>query len=107
MRNGPAGPGRGKSEAEPDLLLKKRTFGQIEPLSPFRFHHVPRVVLSRQLIVLGIVGVLAVISAWIAISYPLRPALAFFFALIGGVAVLAEPFLGVLAYYLRAFMRPQ
>ena len=90
-----------------DLILEKRSFGQVEPLSPFRFHHVPRVIVSRQLVVLGCVSLLAVVSAWIAMNYPLRPALAFFVAMLGGVAVLAEPFLGVLGYYLMAFMRPQ
>ena len=97
----------GGGEADPDLLLEKRGFGKVEPLSPFRFHHVPRVFVSRQLVLLAVVSGLAVISAWIAMTYPLRPALAFFVALLGGIAVLAEPFLGVLAYYLMAFMRPQ
>ena len=50
---------------------------------------------------------LAVVTAWIAISYPLRPALALFASLLGGIAILTDPFLGVLGYYLMAFMRPQ
>jgi probable O-glycosylation ligase (exosortase A-associated) len=50
---------------------------------------------------------LALVSAQIALNLPLRPALAVFVALLGGVGILVEPFLGILAYYVLAFMRPQ
>ena len=40
-------------------------------------------------------------------NYPPRPAIALFMALVGGVGVFLHPFLGVLAYYTLAFMRPQ
>jgi probable O-glycosylation ligase (exosortase A-associated) len=49
----------------------------------------------------------ALFSAWLAMTFPPRPAAAMFLALVGGALVLFNPFLGVLAYYTLAFMRPQ
>lgn len=93
--------------ADPSLLLKPRKFGDIEPLSPFRFRSVPEIVLHRQIVVLMFACVLAVVSVYLAMNYEPKPALALFFSVLGGVAVFFNPFLGVLAYYTFAFMRPQ
>jgi probable O-glycosylation ligase (exosortase A-associated) len=90
-----------------DVLLRRRRVGEVEPDSPWRFHRVPDVLANHQAIVLPVVCFLGVISAGIALTFSLRPAVAFFTALVGGVGVLMEPFLGVLAYYVLAFMRPQ
>ncbi len=95
------------AEHETDVLLKPRRFGEIEPTTRFRFTSVPQVVVHRQLAVVSFACTLAVVSSWIAMSFEPRPAIAFFFALVGGVGVFLEPFLGVVAYYTLAFMRPQ
>jgi probable O-glycosylation ligase (exosortase A-associated) len=65
------------------------------------------VFVDRQTIVLVIGCCLAVVSAHIALSYPPRSALAIFMALLGGILILVEPFVGVLAYNLLAYLRPQ
>jgi len=49
---------------------------------------------------------LAVVSAWLALTYPARVAVAMFAAMIAGLAILLEPALGLLAYFNLAFMRP-
>ncbi len=103
---GPSSAGR-RSATEADWLLERRRFGQIEPLSPFRFHRVPRVIISRTLVVPAAAAGLAVVSAWLALNYDLRPALAIFASMLGGIVVLAEPYIGVVGYYFMAFIRPQ
>lgn len=92
---------------ESDILLRPRRFGEIEPISSFRFTSVPDVVIHRQMLLVVFACGLALASAWIAMNYEPRPAIALFFALVGGVCVFLHPFLGVLAYYTLAFMRPQ
>jgi probable O-glycosylation ligase (exosortase A-associated) len=61
----------------------------------------------RQTIAVVIACSLAVVSAHIALNYPPRPALAIFCALLGGIVILVEPFVGVVAYNLLGFLRPQ
>ena len=62
---------------------------------------------NRQTIAVVIACSLAFVSAYIALNYPPRPALAIFCAVLGGIVILVEPFVGVLAYNLLAFLRPQ
>ncbi len=93
--------------SDPEVLLKPPRFGEIEPISRWRFHSVPDVVIGRRTVVVILACLLAFASAWIAMSYPPRPALALFVAMIGAVAIFVDPFLGVLAYVTLAFMRPQ
>lgn len=50
---------------------------------------------------------LALASAWMAMNYPPRVAMALFLSMVGGILIFFQPFLGVLAYYTLAFMRPQ
>ncbi len=82
-------------------------FGEIEPLTSWRFRNVPRIAPGLPILLLAIACCLALVSSWIAMNYEPRPAVAFFLALLGGVGVLLNPFLGVLAYYVLAFVRPQ
>jgi probable O-glycosylation ligase (exosortase A-associated) len=59
-------------------------------------------------IVIGILALgLSTASAYIALEFPLRVALALFVCLLGGVAVILEPFVGIMAYFVLAFFRPQ
>ncbi|MEZ5065338.1 MAG: O-antigen ligase family protein [bacterium] len=95
------------STPDPEILLERRRFGEVSPESPWRFHELPQVVFSRRLFALLLICGLALVSAHLAINYPPRLALVLFLGVVGGVAVLFEPFLGVLAYYLLAFLRPQ
>lgn len=95
------------SRRDPGVLLEERRFGEVAPDSRWRFHDVPQVVFSRRFVALILVCGLAVISAWLALNHPPRLALALFLGMVGGVAVLFEPFFGVLAYAMLAFLRPQ
>jgi probable O-glycosylation ligase (exosortase A-associated) len=95
------------SRKDPDVLLEQRRFGEVVPDSRWRFHDVPQVVFSHRTAALLLVCVLALVSAWLAINHPPRLALALFLGMVGGVAVLFEPFFGVLAYAMLAFLRPQ
>ena len=74
---------------------------------PWRIGDARELSLPRGFYVVLSTCVVALLSAWIAMNYPPRTAMALFFSLVGGVLILFQPFLGVLAYYTLAFMRPQ
>jgi putative inorganic carbon (HCO3(-)) transporter len=105
--NPPDNQSENRGAADPNVLLERRHIGAIEPLSPWRFHNVPDSVLTHRLIVPLIVSGMAVLSTVFAFAVRPKQAFALFFALVGSVIVLIEPFFGILAYYLLAFMRPQ
>ncbi len=75
--------------------------------NPWRLRELPRVALSHGLVIGTFALGLAAASAYIALNYPLREALALFACLLGGVAVILEPFVGIMAYFVLAFFRPQ
>jgi probable O-glycosylation ligase (exosortase A-associated) len=78
-----------------------------EPPPSWRFRRVPHIGVSLPVALVAAACLLAIISSWIVLNHEPRPAAALCLALIGGVAILLNPFLGVLAYYILAFMRPQ
>jgi probable O-glycosylation ligase (exosortase A-associated) len=78
-----------------------------EPSSRWTFREVPDATPPRTIVVVIVTCAIALFSAWLAMTFPPRPAAAMFLALVGGALILFNPFLGVLAYYTLAFMRPQ
>jgi len=75
--------------------------------SSWRFQTVREISFPQSFWIVVATSVLALVSAWISMNYAPRPAIALFGSLIGGVLIFIHPFLGVLAYYTLAFMRPQ
>ncbi|HMB71121.1 MAG TPA: O-antigen ligase family protein [bacterium] len=73
----------------------------------WRFQTLPRFTPTQPLF-FAVVGTgMAVISAHIVVNYPPREAVALFTALLGGVLVFLRPFVGIMAYFVLAFLRPQ
>jgi probable O-glycosylation ligase (exosortase A-associated) len=63
--------------------------------------------IERRFAVLALFSFLACVSSWLVQTNPPRVAVALFAGIALGTAILFEPFLGILAYYNLAFMRPQ
>lgn len=76
-------------------------------MTPKLLHRMTGALVGRQTIAIAIACCLALVSAGIALSYQPRPALAIFCALLGGILILVEPFVGILAYNLLSYLRPQ
>ena len=86
---------------------ERRRFGEIEPESPWRFHEVPRIFLHHRHVALIGLCALGLVAGWLAVNHSPRMAVALFCAVVGGVAIVFAPFLGVLAYFNLTLMRPQ
>jgi len=94
-------------EEVPSLKSDKRSSeGGYRPLR-WRIQDAREVSLPRHFFVVLFICALALASAWIAMNFPPRVAMALFLSLVGGFLIFFEPFWGVLAYYTLAFMRPQ
>ena len=95
---------------DPENPYPSATIGGVEPIQSeggWQFHNVPHVLIRREIYIILLACFLAVVSSRIAMGYQIRPAIAIFFALVGGIGVLMEPYLGLIGYYVLAFMRPQ
>jgi len=103
----PPPPAAAPREESPPPRPRGGSFDEVGPATRWRLKNVPNVTPSLAILVTAFGCCLALVSSWIARSYAPRPAVALFFALIGGVLVFMNPFVGVLAYYTLAFMRPQ
>ncbi|GJM44308.1 MAG: hypothetical protein DHS20C21_11500 [Gemmatimonadota bacterium] len=73
----------------------------------WRFQTLPKLAPSQQLFFLVLAAGMAVITAHIALNNSPRVAVALFAALLGGVVIFLRPFVGILAYFVLAFLRPQ
>lgn len=92
---------------DPEILLERPRFGDVRPDTRWRMHEVPQLVFSKPLIVIALMCVLGLVAAWLAVNLEPRVAFVMFLAMLGGAAILFDPFFGVLAYYMLAFLRPQ
>ncbi|MGH2570702.1 MAG: O-antigen ligase family protein, partial [bacterium] len=66
-----------------------------------------RLVFSRRAAAMALLVALGLASAHLAVEYRALVALVLFLGMLGGIGVVAWPFLGVLAYVNLALMRPQ
>jgi probable O-glycosylation ligase (exosortase A-associated) len=75
--------------------------------NPWRFREIAPLEVRPSAIVLIAACATAIVTAQIVLQYPPRVALVLAMCLIGGATVLLQPFLGILAYVVLAFLRPQ
>lgn len=73
----------------------------------FRLSGLPRIFLGQKLVLVILGSILAAATAHIVLTFEPREAAALFLGLVGGIAVLVNPFLGIAAYFVLAFFRPQ
>ncbi|MBZ0270362.1 putative O-glycosylation ligase, exosortase A system-associated [bacterium] len=73
----------------------------------FRLSGLPRIFLGQKLVLMVLGSIIAAASAHIVLTFAPREAAALFLALVGGIAVLVNPYLGIAAYFVLAFLRPQ
>lgn len=100
----PADGSRGSAAARPG---SRERFGSVEPLGSWRARLIVRKLLSVPLVVLGGAAALAAFAAHLALTRHPRVALAAFFSMAGGLAILLEPAIGILIYHGLAYWRPQ
>jgi probable O-glycosylation ligase (exosortase A-associated) len=82
-------------------------FGSVGSLDRWQARPVVRRILSTPFVAGAIAVGMGVFSAQLALTKHPKVALAVFVSLVGGLAVLLEPGIGILAYHGLAYMRPQ
>lgn len=87
-------------------IARAERFGSVEPLGPWRARAAARLLGRTPVVAMIATSIVGVIAAKLVLTHHPRVALALFGVVVAGVLVLLEPGIGVLAYYVLAFMRP-